>query len=100
MDSAISSVRIAGTVLAAIVDHAAAALPAEACGLVVGCDSAIDAAIPAANVAADPLGAFEIDRATLLRVYRAARGEGRRVVGWYHSHPNGIGARSRTVGCG
>ena len=60
-----------------IVDHAAAALPDEACGIVVGTGDAIAAAVPAANVAADPARAFEIDPATLLRVHRAARGAGR-----------------------
>ncbi|MBV8971383.1 MAG: M67 family metallopeptidase [Sphingomonadaceae bacterium] len=83
-------------VLAAILAHAAAAAPAEACGLVLGAESRIDAAVPAVNVAERPERGFEIDPATLLRVHREARGSGRSVVGWYHSHPNGARQPSAT----
>ncbi len=87
---------IASTALAAIVDHAAAALPAEACGVVVGAAADIAAAIRATNVAADPTTAFEIDPATLVAVHRAERTGAGRVVGWYHSHPNGVARPSAT----
>ena len=90
------TVVIASTALTTIVEHAAAAPRLEACGLLVGMDGAIAVAIPAANVAADPARAFEIDPAALLRVHRTARDAGRRVVGWYHSHPNGRGEPSAT----
>lgn len=56
----------------------------------------ISAAIPAPNVAAEPATSFEIDPATLLRVHRTARAEGRGIVGWYHSHPDGNGRPSAT----
>ena len=83
-------IAIASTALATIVDHAAAALPDEACGIVIGDAGTIAAAVPAANVAATPATAFEIDPATLLHVHRSARAAGRTVIGWYHSHPNGV----------
>lgn len=89
------SVVIASTALATIVAHAAAALPDESCGILVGRDAAIDAAIPAANVAAEPATAFEIDPAALVAAHRGARA-GAAVVGWYHSHPNGVGEPSAT----
>jgi proteasome lid subunit RPN8/RPN11 len=89
-------IAIASTALATIVGHAAVALPDEACGVLVGGAAGIAVAIPARNVAADPARAFEIDPVTLLGVHRAARGEGRRIVGWYHSHPNGVGQPSAT----
>ena len=45
--------------------------------------------VPARNVARDPARSFEIDPATLLAAHRDARGAGRRVIGHWHSHPNG-----------
>lgn len=87
---------IASTVLATIVDHAAAAWPDEACGVLVGTGDVIADAVPARNVAADPATAFEIDPPTLLAVHRAARTGTKAVVGWYHSHPNGVGVPSPT----
>jgi proteasome lid subunit RPN8/RPN11 len=96
MNAAIASCTITTAVAQSLRDHAAAAAPHEACGILLGAAGAIAAAVPAANVAAHPERAFEIDPATLLRVYREARGSGQRVLGWYHSHPNGLGEPSRT----
>ncbi len=90
------NIAIASTALAAIVDHAHAEAPNEACGILFGSSTAIDRAERAANVAAHPARAFEIDPAALLAAYRTARGQGRQVVGWYHSHPNGEGRPSPT----
>lgn len=87
-------IAIASAALAAILDHAAAASPDEACGIVVGHGDRVTAAVPAANVAARPAAAFEIDPATLLRVHRECRAGGDAVLGWYHSHPNGDGEPS------
>lgn len=85
---------IAGPALTTILAHAAAALPDEACGIVIGAAGRIDTAIPAINVAADPATGFEIDPAVLLRVHRETRAAGRKIAGWYHSHPNGVGEPS------
>lgn len=90
------TIAIASSVVAAIADHARAAAPDEACGILFGDDCRITAAEPAANVAAHPARAFEIDPAALLRAHRDARGQGRSVVGWYHSHPNGVTEPSAT----
>ncbi len=90
------TIAITTAALAAIRADAAAAGPDEACGIIVGRDDAITAAIPAANVAADPRRAFEIDPATLLRVHRTSRSDGVAVLGWYHSHPDGVGRPSAT----
>ncbi len=89
MNATNTSYCAAPAVLAAILAHAGEAAPDEACGLVLGEGTVLLSAVPAANVAADKARSFEIDPATLLRVYREARGQGREVVGWYHSHPNG-----------
>ncbi len=69
--------------------HAAGEHPGEACGLLLGTDGRVDRAVAARNVAADPLQAFEIDPALLLRCHREARGGGPAIVGCYHSHPSG-----------
>jgi len=87
-------VAIFTTVLDEIVAHAAREHPREACGLLLGGAETIEAAIPAANVADDPRRAFEIDPAALLRVHREARAGGRRLIGWYHSHPAGAAVPS------
>ena len=67
----------------------AAQSPDEVCGLLVGRDGVVEELVPARNVAADPARSFEIDPATLLATHRTARGQGRRVIGHWHSHPNG-----------
>ena len=44
---------------------------------------------PAANVAAEPARAFELDPAVLIAAHRAARAGGDAILGHYHSHPGG-----------
>jgi proteasome lid subunit RPN8/RPN11 len=92
--------------------HARAAYPEECCGLLVG-DSAADgsprvtAIVPSPNRAPDPTCHFAIDpqiqfdlvrssRETTTRRTGSAQGElaGLRMVGHYHSHPNGRGEPS------
>lgn len=79
----------------AVLAHARAEHPREACGLLVGLPGHIARIVPADNVAARPHAIFEIDPATLLRVHREARASGEAVVGHYHSHPNGRPEPSR-----
>jgi desampylase len=73
----------------------AAHSPDEVCGLMVGRDGVVDQLVPARNVAANPARSFEIDPATLLATHRTARGQGRQVIGHWHSHPNGRREPSR-----
>jgi len=69
---------------------AAAASPdAEVCGLLFGTGDAIEEAVPARNVAADPAWTFEVDPAALIAAHRAERNGGPRLIGHYHSHPSG-----------
>lgn len=75
--------------LAAMHDHARAALPTEACGLLLGRDGRIEAALPARNIHPDPHRHFEIDPQALVDAHRAARRGGPAVLGYYHSHPTG-----------
>lgn len=76
-----------------LLDAAAAAPGTEVCGLLLGhCKAGagrVEALVPARNVARDPARSFEIDPATLLATYRNARGDGHKVIGHWHSHPNG-----------
>lgn len=84
------TVRISSEAAAAIRAEAVAAHPHECCGLLLGAVAdAIDRAVPARNVAADPASTFEIDPAALIAAERAARGGGPMLLGYYHSHPNG-----------
>ena len=73
--------------------EAAAAFPAEACGLLLGSGLQIRRLLPMINQAADP-DRFEIAPSDLFTAHRQARGEGMAVIGHYHSHPNGLAGPS------
>jgi proteasome lid subunit RPN8/RPN11 len=47
------------------------------------------ALLPAANISADPATRFEIDPAVLIKAHKAARDGSPKIIGCYHSHPNG-----------
>jgi proteasome lid subunit RPN8/RPN11 len=72
--------------------EARAAFPRECCGLLEGvCDAdslRVIALRQTRNVAVAP-DQFEIDPAEHFRVLRAARANEVKIVGCYHSHPNG-----------
>lgn len=89
-------VTIASGMVDALQRHACADHPREACGLLFGSAGAITAAEPARNVATRSHHGFEIEPAALLRAYRKARADGHAVLGWYHSHPNGVAQPSVT----
>lgn len=90
-------VAVASDVLAALPRLAAAALPREACGLLVGRAVAHGVAVtglaPSRNLAASE-DAFEIDTALQLSLQRRLRGTAETVVGVWHSHPAGTPAPS------
>ena len=81
-------IAISSVLLDQITAHAASSAD-EVCGLLFGDHDRIDAAIPCANVAADPRYRFEIDPVALIAAHRAARNGGPRPIGHYHSHPSG-----------
>ncbi len=70
-----------------VVAHAREAAPAECCGLLVGSENEVVAAVRAANLAEDP-SRFLIDPRDHIRTRRDARGRGLDVIGFYHSHPH------------
>lgn len=85
---------IAPEELAAVERRAIAAFPAECCGLLLGRledgeTARIGRAEACVNQASDGHRAFTISPEELLAAYRRARERGERVVGTYHSHPQG-----------
>jgi len=82
--------RIEASALAALRRQAAEVYPEECCGILLGAgEDTVSEAVAAANVAAgDRRRRYDIDPRTLLRVHRESREQGRRVVGYYHSHPH------------
>jgi proteasome lid subunit RPN8/RPN11 len=77
---------------AAIAAAAAGALPHECCGLLEGTrDDAVfrvTALHPARNLSGEP-ERFQIDPADHFKAQKAARANGRAIIGCYHSHPHG-----------
>jgi len=82
--------------LRAMCSDATRAAPNEACGLLLGTTTNIHTAQPTANVATDPTRHFEVNPAALIAAHRAARDGGPQVVGYFHSHPNGLARPSAT----
>ena len=95
------AVEVTSGVLAKLLAEADRAAPEECCGLLLGRgepgrEGRIDAMQPAANVSDAPRVRFEIDPAVLLAAHKAARAGGPRVLGYYHSHPEGHPVPSAT----
>ncbi len=88
------TVEISSTLLQRLLNEARKAPTREVCGLLFGTPERIDAAVPCANVAADPARHFEIDPVALFAAHRAARGGGPQAIGHYHSHPSGTAVPS------
>jgi desampylase len=61
----------------------------EICGLLFGTDHRIEALQKVTNVARRTEDTFELDPAALIAAHRAQRAGGARIIGCYHSHPNG-----------
>lgn len=89
-------VRISSKSIAAIRAHAAETPDVEVCGLLFGTAGHIETVQRCANVAATPATRFEIDPAALIAVHKAERAGGAKLIGHYHSHPNGACAPSET----
>lgn len=87
---------LSGEILAA----AREAFPLECCGLLEGVEAAdgwrVLAVHRAPNLAEDSARHFLIDPQTQFDLLRRLRGSGRRIVGCFHSHPNGHASPSET----
>jgi proteasome lid subunit RPN8/RPN11 len=78
--------------IAFIRNAAATAFPDECCGLLVGTGDElviVSEVVAAPNSAGDKRKHFAIDPQLQFDTLRASRDRGLRVVGHYHSHPNG-----------
>lgn len=84
---------LAPGVAAQLRGHAAATYPHECCGVLLGpantAHRLADEVLPAQNIANDPGRAYQIDWRTLFAAVRGTRVGDRRIVGFYHSHPDG-----------
>ena len=80
--------------------HARTALPRECCGVILGEKTDMEwrasGIEESANLApVTCTDRFEVDPALLLRLQKASRAGGPRMIGVYHSHPNGLAAPSQ-----
>jgi proteasome lid subunit RPN8/RPN11 len=95
-------VRLTPPVAGALIEEASFARQEETCGLLVGerVDDRYEVTglVPCENVAPPPLRRrrFGIDPRRVIEEERALRDSGRAVVGFYHSHPEGLPVPSGT----
>jgi desampylase len=79
-----------------LIEYAREAHPLECCGLLLGDGEVLQAVQLTANRSPMPGTAFEIDPATLLSAQKLERAGGMQVIGYFHSHPNGLAEPSQT----
>ena len=72
----------------AIIDHARAEAPNEACGVIAGRGTVAHEIIPIPNTADDPLHAYRMDEQSLVTALIGGEKRGLELVGFYHSHPH------------
>ena len=94
-------IALAAAALAALSRAVEAAYPQEGCGLLVGAwdgegNCTIERIAESANLAGEPQHRFEVDPRLQLALQRELRGRPERVVGVYHSHPDGAPEPSET----
>jgi proteasome lid subunit RPN8/RPN11 len=89
-------VTISRSILNGMKKASAAAAPREACGLLLGTGGVVERFVECANLAETPETRFEIDPAALFAALRAERAGGPMLLGYWHSHPSGNAAPSRT----
>ncbi len=82
--------------------HARSEHPRECCGILLGVDDEVFEAVPARNVAEDPLRRYEVspeDHIAQIKRCRTSSHTGTpamRIVGVYHSHPHSAAEPSPT----
>ncbi|OYW16425.1 MAG: peptidase [Novosphingobium sp. 12-64-8] len=91
-----ATITITASAHSAIISATGEAAPRETCGLLHGSHQHIQTALVAANIHPDPTRHFEIDPAALIAAHKAARAGGPPVIGYFHSHPNGLARPSAT----
>lgn len=73
-----------------LLDWAKNAKTLECCGLLLGQSGVVARVVLAANVADDPARHFEIDPGMLITAEKHARNGRPSILGYFHSHPNGL----------
>ncbi|MBX7502115.1 M67 family metallopeptidase [Qipengyuania sp. YG27] len=89
-------IQVSSDVVASLLAEAERTHPLECCGILLGEGDAIAAIRPVDNVHPQSERHFEIDPQALIDALRAARSGGPQVLGYYHSHPNGLPRPSAT----
>ncbi len=97
----ISRLHLSRSDLGLIEACAKSCLPRESCGIILGTQTddgwRVTGIAESRNIAPpDRNDRFEIDPALLLSTQKAARAGGPRMIGVYHSHPNGRAEPSET----
>jgi desampylase len=82
------TLRISSELHDQLLDAANASPDYEICGLLIG-NGQVDRICPTRNVAPDPERSFEIDPEQLFAAIRAERTGDSKLIGYYHSHPQG-----------
>ena len=62
----------------------------ECCGLLLGREDTVEKIEMTSNVADNPMCEFEIDPLALIDAEKQAREGGPLILGYFHSHPNGL----------
>ena len=62
----------------------------ECCGLILGREDTVEKIEMTSNVADNPMCEFEIDPLALIDAEKQAREGGPLILGYFHSHPNGL----------
>ncbi|MCL4248811.1 MAG: M67 family metallopeptidase [Anaerolineae bacterium] len=91
-----SAIWLRPALAAQILDHARADAPREACGLLIGRGRAVELVVPARNAADDATRFFRLDERDLVRGVFDAERRGLELIGFYHSHPDGVAMPSPT----
>lgn len=73
-----------------LLDWAQEEEPNECCGLLLGSTGIVERVELTANVAGEPSREFEIDPSALIAAERQARQGDPAILGYFHSHPNGV----------
>jgi proteasome lid subunit RPN8/RPN11 len=91
------TLRFEPAILRDIADHAAAAYPYEGCGALVGTNGHVRLALPLPNRdgRAREIG-FVVDPSDYVRVEEEADALGLTLIGFWHSHPDGLALPSAT----
>lgn len=70
-------------------DHARAAKPNEACGILAGRENLVEMVYPCKNVSENPTSHYTIAPEELILVFNKVDERGLEIIGFYHSHPAG-----------